>query len=261
MLIGERHRAILEMLAQAGSITTGEIQKRFGVGYDSAKRDLRILEEKGLLKRTHGGAIMMRGGGGNGRKPEGEGGLLPRSQNDRHLRIAKRAIAEIAPQEVIYVTAGDMGDRMAQNMPEDRIFTVVTDSAAVAGELRTRGNITVILAGKEMEGDGAFEDGFLLEMESLKCLHFDKCFITSACISLEFGLSAERTEHPEALDAVIRNSRKVYGLYPVEKIGTVSEVRVCGVGELDVLITDEGVPEEVLRGFKEAGVEVVVAGE
>ena len=54
MYIEERHQAILEWLKQNGSISTLDIQEKFAVSYESAKRDLRILEEKGLLKRTHG---------------------------------------------------------------------------------------------------------------------------------------------------------------------------------------------------------------
>ncbi|MBE6613360.1 MAG: DeoR/GlpR transcriptional regulator, partial [Ruminococcaceae bacterium] len=57
MYIEERHQAILDIISNEGSISTARIQQEFGVGYDSAKRDLRILEEKGLLRRTHGGAI------------------------------------------------------------------------------------------------------------------------------------------------------------------------------------------------------------
>ncbi|WP_029323895.1 DeoR family transcriptional regulator [Butyrivibrio sp. AE3004] len=60
MFIEERHQAILKYLQENGSITNADIQNSFGVSYDSAKRDLRILEEKGLLKRTHGGAIPVR---------------------------------------------------------------------------------------------------------------------------------------------------------------------------------------------------------
>ena len=57
MFIEERHQVILETIAASGRISIGEIQERFDVSVDSARRDLRILEEKGLLKRTHGGAI------------------------------------------------------------------------------------------------------------------------------------------------------------------------------------------------------------
>ena len=60
MYIEERHQAILDWLAEKGSISNADIQENFGVSYDSAKRDLRILEEKGLLKRTHGGALPLR---------------------------------------------------------------------------------------------------------------------------------------------------------------------------------------------------------
>lgn len=64
MFIEERHQAILDLLNENGRISNLEIQEKFEVSYDSAKRDLRILEEKGLLKRTHGGAIPARQIGG-----------------------------------------------------------------------------------------------------------------------------------------------------------------------------------------------------
>jgi len=62
MFIEERHRAILDHIQQHGRISIGDIQELYGVSNDSARRDLRILEEKGLLKRTHGGAIPIQRG-------------------------------------------------------------------------------------------------------------------------------------------------------------------------------------------------------
>lgn len=60
MFIEERHQQILDILNSEGSITCATIQEKFSISYDSAKRDLRILEERGLLKRTHGGALPIR---------------------------------------------------------------------------------------------------------------------------------------------------------------------------------------------------------
>ncbi len=257
IFIEERHQAILDMLGQAGRITTGEIQQRFGISYDSAKRDLRILEEKGLLKRTHGGAIMIRSVGWSGQTNEKTGKERAENVKDNYLDIAKRAIKEIGSQEVVYVTAASVGYLMAQNMPDDQIFTVVTNSIAIAEELRKKGNITVILAGGEMSANGSFYDGF--SMEILKRLHFDKCFITSACISAKGGLSVQKSKNMELLNTVIQNSRKVYGLYPVEKIGMDSVISICGLDSLDVLITDEEASEEDVRVFEDAGVTVIVA--
>ena len=59
MFIEERHKLILECLEKNGSITTNDIMEQYSVSYDTAKRDLRILDEKGLLKRTHGGALSL----------------------------------------------------------------------------------------------------------------------------------------------------------------------------------------------------------
>ena len=66
MFIEERHQAILDLISENGRISIGEIVEKFEVSIDSARRDLRLLEEKGLLKRTHGGAIPLRQIGSGG---------------------------------------------------------------------------------------------------------------------------------------------------------------------------------------------------
>lgn len=57
MFLEERHQAILDIIKNEGRISIGAIQERFNVSVDTARRDLRILEKNGLLKRTRGGAI------------------------------------------------------------------------------------------------------------------------------------------------------------------------------------------------------------
>ena len=52
MFIEERHQEILKILSEKGRISNSEIHETFQISYDSAKRDLRLLEEQGLLKRT-----------------------------------------------------------------------------------------------------------------------------------------------------------------------------------------------------------------
>ncbi len=57
MLVETRHQRILALLNEKLSIRTRDIEELFDIGFDTARRDLRILEQKGLLKRTHGGAV------------------------------------------------------------------------------------------------------------------------------------------------------------------------------------------------------------
>ena len=58
MFIEERHQNILELLKEIGRVEVTELSKVFKLSEDSIRRDLRLMEEKGLVKRTYGGAIL-----------------------------------------------------------------------------------------------------------------------------------------------------------------------------------------------------------
>lgn len=122
MFIEERHQLILEVLSQNGSISTAEIQEKFGISYDSAKRDLRLLEEKGLLKRTHGGALPIKKIGDcidcfNLSSKE-----RIKEVKTNYLVIAKKAIEMIENNDVIYLTNASVGYLIAQNIPNQKMY-------------------------------------------------------------------------------------------------------------------------------------------
>lgn len=146
MFIEERHQAILNIINNNGRITIGEIQGKFNISVDSARRDLRILEEKGLLKRTHGGAI-----------PITQVGILPPRHRDmknmdnhvNYAAIAKKAAEFIKENDIVYLTNGSFGFIMLKYLPKDIKYTLVVNSASLANELKYWDNITVYLYLKE----------------------------------------------------------------------------------------------------------------
>lgn len=254
MYIEERHQAILDWLSEKGSISNTDIQENFGVSYDSAKRDLRILEEKGLLKRTHGGALPLRQIA-IGRPVK----MTIKDMNcvrENYLEIAKKAVSMIQNNDVIYIPSATVGLFMVQNIPDNLKIKVVTNSIIIAEELRIKDNISVILLGGEMDDKGNCYD--TIAVETIKRLRFDKCFITSACISASFGLSIQRTQAISFWNALIDSSKMTVGLYPKEKIGFDSIVSICPANRLDTLITDWDASEEDLKLFDEQEIEVVV---
>ncbi|MBQ2756243.1 MAG: DeoR/GlpR transcriptional regulator [Oscillospiraceae bacterium] len=257
MFIEERHQAILDIIAQKGSITTAEIQESFGVSYDSAKRDLRLLEEKGLLKRTHGGAIPLR------QVASGKPPMVTCKDisevKENYLTIAKKAVSMIRNNDVVFITSATLGYFMAQNIPADINVRVVTNSIVIAEELRKRENVSVILLGGEMDNKGNCYDAFAIDMISK--LRFDKCFITAAAISAKFGLSIQKSQAISFWNAVIDSSKQTVGLFPTEKIGFESIVSICPASRLDILITDWNALEEDLVEFDEQNIEVVIAEE
>lgn len=254
MFIEERHQAILDYLDKNGRVSAAEIQDRFQVSFDTARRDLRILEGNGLLKRTHGGALPIRPIGFS--KPAKITSRDISEIKDNYFLIAQKAVSMIREGDVIFITSATVGYFMVQNLPENMVVTVATNSIVIAEELRKRDNIRVMLAGGEMDDRGNCYDTFAVEC--IKRMRFDKCFITSASISTEFGLSIQRTGAIELWNAVINSSKYTIGLYPTEKIGFDSIISICPANKLDMLITDWDAPEVELKKFDEQNIEVVV---
>lgn len=254
MYIEERHQAILDLLKQNGSISTAEIQRKFLVGYESAKRDLRILEQKGLLKRTHGGALPMR------QVAAGRPANLTIKDYDEvkknYFLIAKRAITMIKNNDVIFLFPVTVCYFIAQNLPDHLRIRVVTNSIIIAEELRNRENVSVLLLGGEMDKKGNCYDS--IAIDTVKRLRIDQCFIASAAISADFGMSIQKTAAIPFFNAVMDCSKKKIGLFPKEKIGFDSIVSISPAERLDILITDWDVLEEDLNLFREKGIEVIV---
>ncbi len=256
MFIEERHQQILAIIAERGSITTSDIISRFGISYDSAKRDLRLLEEKGQLKRTHGGAI-----------PVGQLAIgMPKrtstqepTAKPRDAAIARRAASLIQKNEMIFLADDPIGSLVAEHLPRDHGLYAVVNSVAVAEVLRHRRDVKTILIGGEMDEKGSCFDGFALE--TVKRMRFDKAFVTTDGLSAEFGLSISHGNKIPFWSAVMEASKQRIGLFPADKIGKDASFSLCQIGKLDLLITDENAPTDRLGEFAECGVRICIASE
>ena len=258
MFIEERHREIAQIIKANGKITIAEITEKYDISDESARRDLRLLEQKGICKRTHGGAIVERQIGFS--KPAGCTCRDIKEVKPNYLEIAKKAVSMIEENDVVFIIAATVGYFMVQNIPDDLHIRVVTNSIILAEELRTKENISTILLGGEMNGKGSLYDSFAVEM--VKKLRFDKCFITSACVSSKFGLSIQKSQAISFWNAVLDSSKTAIGLYPTEKIGFDSIVSICPVDRLDCIITDWNIAEgEEIESIEEKGVEIIVVEE
>lgn len=251
MFIEERHREILKRLNASGTITTAEIQRLFGIGYDSAKRDLRILEEKGLLKRTHGGAISLSA-------PERRETLrIVKDERPDIVSIARYAVSLIKPDEVIFLPASPVGLQMVRGLPDGLSVRVVTNSLALAEEARQRQGTKVFMIGGELDDRGCATDSFATE--TIRRIRMAKSFITTAGVSAGFGLSVQKSVSVAFWNAVIGSSSAVIGLYPSERFGVDSVFSVCGAQRLNCVITDGRADTSRISEFAESGVKVIVA--
>lgn len=252
MFMEERQKDIISKVNQTGRILVSEIQEYYQISADCARRDLRILESKGLLQRTHGGAIAV-----HPKKiypaPTYNPIDIKEIQPD-YLAVAKKAIEYIQNKEVVYITTSLVGYYMAENLPEDITITVLTNSVTIAEALRKKLNISVILLGGEMSHRGNCHDFYTIQM--VKNIRMDKAFLSHTGLSLDFGASIHDPAGVEFGKTVMKNSSMNIGLYPSKKIGKNSIHSVCEVKDYDLLITDDNVSEDFLIQARELGVAI-----
>ena len=147
MFMEERHREIAEMIRVNGKITVAAITEKYGISEESARRDLRILEQRGLCKRTHGGAVIM---GQVSVRPPLDRDFREMPIFDTYREIARAAAAKICENDTVYLTGGSIGYIMVSFLPRDIRYTVVVNSVDIARELRSFDNIDVYVAGGRM---------------------------------------------------------------------------------------------------------------
>lgn len=256
MFMEERHQEILEMLQQNGKITVADITKKYGISEESARRDLRMLEQKGACKRTHGGAILL--SQVNVRPPvDRDFEKMPIWENYRE--IAKKAAEQIRANDVIYLTGGSLGYIMLSFLPKDIHYTIVVNSVDIGKELRAFENLDVYMVGGRMRQSGSVVDS--LASEFVSRIHFDLCFITGAGLTAEFGLSNGTDETAAFQRMIIKNSRKRCLLIPSAKVGVNSFIKVCDAEAFDTVITDWECVEEQIAWLEEKGMEIVLVEE
>ena len=110
-----------------------------------------------------------------------------------------------------------------------------------------------------MRQSGSLVDS--LANEFVSRLRFDRCFITGAGLTANFGLSNGTDETATFQRTVIKNSRKRYLLLPSSKIGVDSFIKVCDVDTFDSIITDWDCAEDQITAIEEKGVKITVVEE
>ena len=253
MLMEERQLKIAELIEKKGHTTIAELTKLFDISHESARRDLRILESKGLCKRTHGGAL----------KPMPVGYLTPRDRNfdempvwENYEQIARQAVTHIKEHQIVYLTGGSFGFLMSTFLPRDIHYTLVVNSIDLANRLRHLTNVDLYVVGGKMRQSTSVVDSMATDFVSR--MHFDLCFITGSGITAEFGLSNGTDETATFQRKVIENSRRKILLLPSAKIGTDAFIKVCDTEKFDLLITDWDCVEEEISKIEEKGVEVFI---
>ncbi|MDQ8739387.1 DeoR/GlpR family DNA-binding transcription regulator [Paenibacillus sp. LHD-38] len=250
MFSDERRDKILELLQKNGRVLAKELADMFELSIDSIRRDLSIMEEKGLLKRTHGGAIPALKVRNTPFPPD----LRYKDGAPHQNAISKLAASFIKEKDTVFIGSAGIHYGMLKYLP-DVPFTVVTNSIQVAATLKDREALDVYLVGGKVKGSGSITD--TLANEFLRQFTLDICFVTGGGISKN-GVSTSTPEVAALGRAAVEISRKKICLAPHEKLGIDFFAKEGPITDIDLLITDEEADIDAIEEVESKGVKVFI---
>ncbi|MER5480752.1 DeoR/GlpR family DNA-binding transcription regulator [Streptomyces sp. NPDC002734] len=265
-LLAEQRRAlILDEVRRRGGVRVNELTQRLGVSDMTVRRDLDALARLGALEKVHGGAVPVEGTEPTGHEPgfEEKTGREPAAKEE----IARAAASLVTPGSAVALSGGTTTYALARVLAGVPDLTVVTNSVRVADVLHTGGAVdgaeatgpTVVLTG----GVRTPSDSLVgpVADRAIAALHFDLLFLGVHGISVEAGLSTPNLAEAETNRRLVASARRVVVVADHTKWGTVGLSSFASLSEVDVLVTDAGLPAVTRAELSELPLRLVVAGE
>ncbi|MEU3793220.1 DeoR/GlpR family DNA-binding transcription regulator [Streptomyces fructofermentans] len=247
----ERQREIVKAARRTGAVDVNDLAAELGVAKETVRRDLRALEDHGLVRRTHGGAYPVESAGF-----ETTLAFRATSHVPEKRRIAAAAAELLGDAETVFVDEGFTPQLIAESLPRDRPLTVVTASLATAGALAEADNTTVLLLGGRVRpGTLATVDHWTTKM--LAGFVVDLAFIGANGISREHGLTTPDPAVSEVKAQAIRAARRRVFAGVHTKFGAVSFCRFAEVGVLEAIVTSTLLPTSEAHRYAMQGPQVI----
>lgn len=252
MFAPQRREAILQQLRDNKQIVVKELAGQLGVSEGTLRTDLRILEEEGLLMRTHGGAVPPR------QASVYEGKHQTRSELNREEKrvIGRAAAAYVRKGQCIILDASSTALELAKQLIDCDYLTVVTNGIEAALVLNRNPRINVILIGGVLRPSSQTIEG-LLGKSILSDIHADILFASAEGFSVESGLTDFSVYESDLKKLMADNASRVIAMLDHTKLNRRSIATSIKAANIHTLITDGQANRDYLK--KLAGIEVVIA--
>ncbi len=249
----DRQKKILEILNSEKEVTVQYLSTELDISAVTIRKDLRILEQKKLLFRKHGGAT-----------------LTQPFVNDRPINIkefinaeeksaiANEAIKIIDNDQYIIIASGTTVIAFARLINPPKKITVVTSALNVASELLNKENIEILQLGGYIRHSSNSVIGHYTEL-ILKETACSKLFLGVDGIDLEYGLSTSNAQEAHLNQQMIESSEEVVILADSSKFGKRSFGRICGIEHVHHIITDKGISKEIAEKIDALGIKLTIA--
>lgn len=252
MLSEERRRHILEILNRDGRVLVPDLARRFRTSQVTIRKDLDVLQSRGQIHRSHGGALAVR-----------ESALLdPTLREKEKLRrreklcIAKAAAGMVQEGQVVILDSGTTTTSIARELREFKNLTIITNAVNIAAEL-SGSSLEVILTGGTLRKNSFSLVGPIAE-ETLRRLNADILFLGVDGFDVQHGLTTPNLPEAKVNLAMMDVARVVVVVCDSSKFGRRALSLIAAPSSVHHLITDKGIAKPDLAALKKAGIEITL---
>lgn len=250
--LSERHRKILGILQLQGSVSVSDLAERLDVSEVTIRKDLSSLEKQNKLYRTHGRAIP-----------------ISPYIGDRHVNEKeKQAVAEksaigvvatslVHEHDSILLASGTSILYAAKEMTDKKDVTIISASVSASALLSQNKNIDVVQLGGIVRNSSVSVVGSFAE-NMLKHFNCNLLFMGADGVDLEFGITTTNMMEANLNRMMMSTAQQTVLLVDSSKFGKKGFSKICDIGEIDRIITDDKIPQMYLENLQELGIEVTV---
>ena len=259
----QRLNELLALVSERGNVSIADITDTLGISAATARRKLTTLADQRLITRTHGGAAAL-----------GSGYELPlhykvAQQAEAKVAIARAATRLINPGSSVGLNGGTTTSEVARELGRSDVLrsrgrddgvavTIVTNALNIAYELSVRSHVRIVVTGGVARRQ-SYELVGPLVANSLANIALDLAILGADGIDAEFGVTTFDEGEAGVSRDFARVARKVVVVADSTKMAQVKFARICGLSDIDVIVTDAPLPGEIAAAASTAGIEVIVA--
>lgn len=250
-----RLKSIIDEVQRRGEVSINGLCEQFQASTATIRRDLQQLEEQGLLRRTHGGAVSIEPLFYEAFRKDASYVELVGKHTEEKRRIGRAAAELVRPGDLIALTPGTTTIEVIRGLRYEGGIKVLTNTVNVAMELSNRKDIEVIVTGGHLRGDWFSLVG-PLTLQNLSDIHVDIVFVGANGIHPTAGLTCHNAEEAATNRAMLGHAKRRIGVLDRSKFDVITSWSMCRVQDLDMVITDKRASKEVLAPYEELGLRI-----
>ncbi|WP_103665963.1 DeoR/GlpR family DNA-binding transcription regulator [Gracilimonas amylolytica] len=255
MTVAERHEIILKELKDNGKVNVQHLSNDLEVSEVTIRKDLRVLEEKGLLFRTHGGATQTNPYTSD--RPVSEKAKIRAGEKNA---IAKEAVQLIGDYDSIILASGTTILAVARHIKSDHRLNVITSALNVSLELSHHENVEILQLGGQLRPSSTSVVGPYAE-QFLSGITCGILFLGVDGIDLDHGLTTSNLMEASLNQKFIEVAQYAVVVADHTKFGKRGFSRICGLDKIQHIITDDGISSDTIIKLEEMGIQVTTASQ